>query len=215
MKTSITRRFGLLAALVTVLTTAFGTLLTTPALAHTRLVSSTPGKDATAASVTEVKLVFSDQISFAKVLVKDKAGKQFQAGDAQHGGTTVTQKLSGPLPAGDYTVAYAVVGADGHRIENSDLTFTAQGGQGGQPSSGQPNGGLPGGADAPTADPTAAAPGTQVAGTSSENAPKAEAKKSSSGTARWVMIGVGALVGIGIGVVIVTRAKRRHPASGE
>ncbi|MFC4906750.1 copper resistance CopC family protein [Actinomadura gamaensis] len=210
MKTSNSRRFGVLAALVTVLTAGFGALLATPALAHTRLVSSTPGKDASAASVGEVKLVFSDQISFAKVLVKDRAGKQYQSGEAQRDGTTVTQKVAGPLPAGDYTVAYAVVGADGHRIENSDLTFTATQGGGDQA-----NGGLPAGADTPTAEPTAASPGDQVAGTNQEKAPRAEAKKSSSGTARWVMIGVGALVGIGIGVLIVSRAKRKHPSSGE
>ncbi|WP_051467006.1 copper resistance CopC family protein [Actinomadura oligospora] len=201
MKTSIPRRLGLLAALVTVLTTAFGALLTTPALAHTRLVGSTPGKNATAASVTEVKLVFSDRIGFAKVLVKDKAGKEYQAGDARRGGAEVTQKLTGPLPSGDYTVSYAVVGADGHRIEGSDLTFTAVGAQ--------PTGG------APTAAPNAASPGTPPVGASVRSSPKAEAKESSNGAARWVMIGVGALLGIGIGVLIVSRAKRKHPSSGE
>ncbi|MEV5571255.1 copper resistance protein CopC [Spirillospora sp. NPDC052269] len=195
MKTSIPRRLGLLAALVTVLTTAFGTLLAAPALAHTRLVSSTPGKNATAVSVSEVKLVFSDRIGFAKVLVKDKAGKQFQAGDAQRSGAEVTQKLTGPLPSGDYTVAYAVVGEDGHRIENSDLTFTAQSG-------------------GPSATPNAAAPNTPAVGASAQSSPKAEAQ-SSNGAARWVMIGIGALVGIGIGVLIVSRAKRKNPSSGE
>ncbi|MEV4257493.1 copper resistance protein CopC, partial [Spirillospora sp. NPDC049652] len=136
MKTSIPRRLGLLAALVTVLTTAFGAALSTPALAHTRLVGSTPARDAAAASVTEVKLVFSDRISFAKVLVKDRAGKQYQSGAARHEGTGVTQPLTGPLPSGAYTIAYAVVGEDGHRVEGSDLTFTAQGGA-------QPNGAQP------------------------------------------------------------------------
>ncbi|MFC5187922.1 copper resistance CopC family protein [Actinomadura harenae] len=209
MKTSIPRRLGLVAALVTVLTTAFGALLTTPALAHTRLVGSTPGKNATAASVSEVKLVFSDRIGFAKVLVKDKAGKEFQSGDAQRSGTEVTQKLTGPLPSGDYTVAYAVVGADGHRIENSDLTFTAEGAQGAPGAQGSPSA-APNGAS-----PNGASPGTPAVGASAQSSPKAEAKESSNGAVRWIMIGVGALLGIGIGVLIVSRAKRKNPSSGE
>lgn len=208
MKTSFPRRLGLLAALVTVLTTAFGALLTTPALAHTRLVGSTPAKNASAASVTEVRLEFSDRISFAKILVKDKAGKEFQSGEAQHAGTEVTQKLTGPLPQGDYTVAYAVVGADGHRIEGSDLAFSASG------TGGDTTGGLPAGG-APTADPTSASPGDQAAAAGSRKSPEAEARKSSNGTANWIMIGVGALLGIGIGVLIVSRAKRKNPTSGE
>ncbi|RFU38542.1 copper resistance protein CopC [Actinomadura logoneensis] len=213
MKTSIPRRLGLLAALVTVLTTAFGAVLSTPALAHTRLVGSTPAKDAAGDSVTEVKLVFSDRIGFAKVLVKDKAGKQYQAGDARREGTEVTQPLTGPLPSGEYTVAYAVVGADGHRIENADLAFTARGPaqQGGT----SPNAGQPGGSAAPSAAPSAdatgAVAGTPVAGAPAAEKPKAEAKKSSGGASRWIMIGIGALVGIGIGVLIVSRAKRKHP----
>ena len=115
------RRLGLVA----VLAAALGGLTATPALAHTQLVSSTPGKGASAAAVTEVKLVFSDEISNAKVIVKDAHGKAFQSGAAEHKGTTVTQKLTGALPAGSYTVAYRVVGADGHPVQADGLTFTA------------------------------------------------------------------------------------------
>ncbi len=117
------RRLGVVAVLALVL----GALTATPALAHSRLISSTPGKGKSAESVTEVKLVFSDKISLAKVVVKDAQNKTYQSGEAERSGTTVTQQLTGPLPAGSYTVAYRVVGEDGHPIESDDLTFTATG----------------------------------------------------------------------------------------
>lgn len=42
----------------------------------------------------------------------------------------------------------------------------------------------------------------------------AEAAEKSSGTANLIMIGAGALIGIGIGMLIVFRARRKHPMSG-
>ncbi|WP_433468361.1 copper resistance CopC family protein [Spirillospora sp. CA-128828] len=184
------RRLGLVAALAL----AFGAVTASPALAHTQLVSSTPGKGKEADSVTEVKLVFSDKISLAKVVVTDGGKKEFQSGAAEHSGTTVTQKLSGPLPAGSYTVAYRVVGEDGHPIEKNDLTFTVVGGGAGTAPS-QP----------------AAAGGGQQPKADQEQAVATE--ESDSGAVLWVLIGVGLLVGVGIGVGIVYRAKRKHQAA--
>ncbi|WP_285937041.1 MULTISPECIES: copper resistance CopC family protein [Thermomonosporaceae] len=199
------RRLGVVAALVV----AFGGALATPALAHTRLVSSTPGKDASAASVTEVELVFSDKISFAEVVVKDAAGKAFQQGKAEHEGPKVTQKLSAALPAGTYTVAYGVVGEDGHRIQKADLKFTATAGEGG------------GGGEEPTTGGVAAAEQTGAAATADEQPLKADQEPakatddSGSGMVTWIMIGGGVLIGIGIGGALVLRAKRRQrPAAG-
>ncbi|MFG1999790.1 copper resistance protein CopC [Spirillospora sp. NPDC048911] len=179
------------AGLVTALLLFFGTVFATPALAHTRLLSSTPGKDATATGVSQVELVFSDKISMAKVLVKNEKGKEFQTGPAARSGPEVTQKLTGALPAGTYTVAYAVVGEDGHRIEKADLKFTATAGEQ-----------LTGAQGAATTTPAADPPVTD----------SKAVKESSSGGAKWVMIVVGALIGIGIGMVIVYRAKRDHGA---
>ncbi|GAA2577235.1 copper resistance protein CopC [Actinomadura fulvescens] len=178
------------AGLVTALLLLFGVVFATPALAHTRLTSSTPGKDATAAGVSQVELVFSDTISMAKVLIKDDRGKEFQAGEAARSGPKVTQKVAGTLPAGTYTVAYAVVGEDGHRIEKADLKFTATA-----------NAGV-------AAEPAAA-------GSPAPEAPEApEAAEGSGGGATWIMIVVGGLVGIGIGIGIVVRAKNKHGSSG-
>ncbi|MUN40257.1 copper resistance protein CopC [Actinomadura litoris] len=213
------RRFGLAAAVAL----ALGTVTATPALAHTKLVSSTPGKGASAGPVTEVKLVFSDKISVAKVIVRDKANKTFQAGEAERSGTTVTQKLTGALPAGSYTVAYRVVGEDGHPIEGDDLKFTATA-DGAGAGAGTEGGGGTG--DKPAASPSAGGVGAQeqtgAAATTNEQPLKidqeqAEKDDGGSGTVMWVLIGGGVLVGILIGVVIVLRARRKHPAadSGE
>ncbi|NVI92268.1 copper resistance protein CopC [Actinomadura sp. BRA 177] len=193
------RRLGVVAVLALVL----GALTATPALAHSRLISSTPGKGKSAESVTEVKLVFSDKISLAKVVVKDAQNKTYQSGEAERSGTTVTQQLTGPLPAGSYTVAYRVVGEDGHPIESDDLTFTATGGEAAAP--------------APSAGAVGAEEQTGDAATANEQPLKADQaateEDSGSGAVLWVLIIAGLLVGVGIGVGIVYRAKRRHPAA--
>ncbi|MEU8796746.1 copper resistance CopC family protein [Spirillospora sp. NPDC048819] len=158
-----------------------------PALAHPRLVGSTPAKGASAGSVTEVKLVFSDEVRVAEVIVRDGGGKTFQAGAAERSGTTVTQKLSGVLPAGSYTVAYRIVGEDGHPIESDDVTFTATGGA--------------------LAD---AAAGEQPAEANPQ--PAAGQEESGSGAVLWVLIVAGLAAGIGIGLGIVFRAQRKYQA---
>lgn len=193
------RRLGVVAALAL----ALGTVTATPALAHARLLSSTPGKGASAESVTEVKLVFSDKISLAKVVVTDAQKKTYQSGEAERSGTTVTQKLAGPLPAGTYTVAYRVVGEDGHPIEDAGLTFTATGGEAAVP--------------APSAGAVGAEEQTGDAATADEQPLKADQvaaeEDSGSGAVLWVLIIVGLGIGIGVGLGIVYRAKRRHQAA--
>jgi methionine-rich copper-binding protein CopC len=201
------RRLGLVAAVAL----AFGAFTAPPALAHTRLVGSTPEKGTSAASVTEVKLVFSDKISLAKVVVTDGAKKEFQAGAAERSGTTVTQKLSGSLPAGSYTVAYRVVGEDGHPIEKNDLTFTV-GGDGGTGATAP---------ETPAAGGVGAEQQTGDAATANEQPLKIDLEQAKaeeddgSGMVLWVLIGAGLLVGVGIGVAIVFRAKRKRPVPAE
>ncbi|NDU72170.1 hypothetical protein GWI34_05970 [Actinomadura sp. DSM 109109] len=200
------RRLGLIAAAAL----AFGALTAPPASAHTKLVGSTPEKGASAGAVSEVTLVFSDKISVAKVVVTDGKKKEYQAGAAERAGTKVTQKLTGPLPAGSYTVAYRVVGEDGHPIEGNDLAFSVAGGAGASPaaSPAPPAGGV--GAEEQTG--AAANSDEQPLKADLQDAP-AEKEDSGSGMLLWILIGAGLLVGVGIGVVIVLRAKRKHPAA--
>ncbi|MBO2446278.1 copper resistance protein CopC [Actinomadura barringtoniae] len=191
------RRLGV----VTALLVALGAVFAAPALAHTRLVSSNPGKDATTPPVGKVELVFSDKIGFAEVAVVDEKNHDFQKGKAEHSGTKVTQALDGALPAGNYTVKYAVVGEDGHRITGDDLKFVVAATESPAASASSPAS-----ASAPAATATDVVKASPAAEKSSS---------SSSGGATWVIIVVGLLIGIGIGLGIVWRAKRKHgPASG-
>ncbi|MFS2293283.1 MAG: copper resistance protein CopC [Actinomadura sp.] len=190
---------ALAAAVAALLTVA----LAPPATAHPRLVESTPAKGASAESVTEVKLVFNEKINVAEVVVRDAEGKTFQEGDAERSGTTVTQKLSGELPAGTYTVAYRVVGVDGHPIQQDDITFTAAGGAAPMPSAG----GV--GAEEQTGD----------AATSDEEPLEIDQKQvaaqedSGGGALTWVLIVAGLLVVAGIGVGFVLRSRRGQGAA--
>jgi methionine-rich copper-binding protein CopC len=184
-------RFGALAAVLLALGVAFAA----PASAHTRLVSSSPADNAEAGRVDQVSLVFSDRIRNAKVLVKDTAGTSYQSGEARLDDRTVTQPLTGELPAGSYTVVWRVVGEDGHPIQSEEpLTFTVAGGA------------------APSATP---APRQNLSGGGPANGPSAEAApaEESSGGARWLMVGSGLLLGLGIGFGFVFL--RKGPSSGE
>jgi len=199
------RRLGVVAALAL----ALGAVTATPALAHARLVSSTPAKGQSMPGITEVSLVFSDKISIAKVVVKDEHGKAYQAGAPTGAGTnTVTQPLTAPLPAGSYTVAYRVVGEDGHPIESDDLTFTSEGG-GSEPSAQAPPSAGGVGAEQQTGD--AATANEQPLKLDQQQA--SEKEDSGSGMVLWILIVAGLLVGIGIGAAIVFRAKRKHQAA--
>ncbi|MEV5827130.1 copper resistance CopC family protein [Spirillospora sp. NPDC052242] len=174
--------------LVTALAAALGVLTTGPALAHTRLVDSTPGRGASAAAVTEVRLVFGTDVTAPQVVVRGEDGTAFQDGRPEVSGGTVVQPLKGELPAGTYTVAYRVVGEDGHPVQSDDLAFTAAAGDGAAARNAYP-------------------PEAIVL----ERAEPAAAKEDSgSGVVTWVIIGVGVLIGIGIGLAIVSRATRKH-----
>jgi copper resistance protein C len=103
---------------------------TTPATApaalvlHARLASSTPQDGATVKSAGEVVLTFNEDVNpdFVAVRVKGPEGSQ-TAGAPGVDGPTVTQALTAALPAGEHTVTYRVVSADGHPVAGT-VTFT-------------------------------------------------------------------------------------------
>jgi methionine-rich copper-binding protein CopC len=167
-----------------------------PASAHTRLVSSSPAQDAEAGPVGQVSLVFSDRIRTAKVLVKDAAGKSHESGEARLQDRTVTQPLTGELPSGAYTVMWRVVGEDGHPIQSEEpLRFSVSAG---------------------AASPAPSAPQQNLVGGGSQGGQSVEAaprEDSSGGGARWLMVGSGLLLGLGIGFMFVFM--RKGPSSGE
>lgn len=193
-----------LAALTAILATLLVLVTAGPALAHDALKSSDPAKDATVESVDEITLEFTGKIRMPFVSVRGPGDTQHQAGDPELDGVKVKQELKGELPDGDYTIAYRVVSSDGHPIEG-EIPFTVKGAS-----------------PSPTATPTeSASPAPTAEATSAEPAPTAtepaEAQPAEEVSAEsdavtfpvWLLIVVGALVGIGIGFLMSARKKKQ------
>lgn len=121
--------------LVTIVAAAAAVLLlgVAPAQAHSTLIGSTPAADATgASSPDEIELEFNQSINtaFATVTLTDSAGTQRGSSEAIIDAERVRLAIPEPLTAGDYTVGYRVVSADGHPITGSyTFTVTAAAGQ--------------------------------------------------------------------------------------
>lgn len=109
--------------------------LAVPAMAHPKLLSSSPAANA---SVTKPALI---TLTFSETLIGPMSGIELtmtgMPGMAKHGpmpirgfttkvtGKVLTVKLPRPLPAGTYLLKWHVVAADQHRIENS-YSFTVR-----------------------------------------------------------------------------------------
>ncbi|GAA2984629.1 copper resistance protein CopC [Streptosporangium longisporum] len=208
MKTSpVAAALALLAVLV------LGTAFATPALAHDRLKSSSPAKDAKVERLEEVKLTFSASVRFPNVVVRS-GDASHQDGKPSVDGAVVTQKVRTGLPPGRYVIAYRVVSSDGHPIEG-EIPFTLVGrasspSQAPEASESSPAGAGPGSA---TASAPESASAESAPATSSEvpatPAAAAEDSGSSGGVPGWMWIVVGALTGVGIGMFFSMRGKKR------
>lgn len=110
-----------------------GVILAAPALAHPKLLSSTPAADATAGNVKEISLKFSEAlmgpVSGADLMMdmqgmapmkmtglKTSVGKD---------GKTFVATLDKPLAAGHYSLNWHVVSTDTHRVAGK-LAFTVK-----------------------------------------------------------------------------------------
>ncbi|MDA0635511.1 copper resistance protein CopC [Nonomuraea sp. MCN248] len=186
---------AILAALLVVVTAG-------PALAHDALKSSNPAKDATVKSVDEVKLEFTGKIRMPFVSVRGPGDTQHQSGDPEVDGRVVTQRLKGELPDGDYTIAYRVVSSDGHPIEG-EVPFTVKGASP-SPSATPTQSASPAGSA--TAQPTDQPAAPEPAG--SQPAQEVSAEDDAAAFPVWLLIVVGALVGIGIGFLLSARKKK-------
>ncbi|MEU4223949.1 copper resistance protein CopC [Nonomuraea sp. NPDC026600] len=171
-----------------------------PALAHDALKSSDPAKGATVESIDKVTLEFTSPIRIPVVIVRGPGGTAYQSGDPHAGGKVVTQELKGTLPNGKYTIAYRVVSSDGHPIEG-EIPFTVKGAP-----SPSPSAELQAPVTQAPASPAASqVPASQVPA-STDRAVAAESATSGSFPV-WLLIVVGALVGIGIGFLFSARKK--------
>ena len=108
--------FGGLAGLIVML--AAGS-----ALAHAKLLSSSPAKDAAGASPSEIVLTFSEAVTPAVVTLADQDGHEVKSlGPARPDGGALHVPVAAKLAAGRYTLTYRVAGADTHAV-NGTLTF--------------------------------------------------------------------------------------------
>ncbi len=157
-------------------------LLISPAQAHTTLVSSVPG-DGTVIDTppSAVELVFSEPVDprFVTVVVSRGDGTQWQEGAPVALEAVVSQAVRPLVDAGDYTVAYRVVSADGHPVAGQ-LRFSVSP------------------AVTPTATATAmatttpnATPSTVAAGGSTPAARSRSTDENVSGTAAWTYAAIG------------------------
>ncbi|MFI6326401.1 copper resistance protein CopC [Nonomuraea sp. NPDC050556] len=166
-----------------------GAALAAPALAHDALKSSNPAKDATVKKLDTVKLEFSASVRMPFVIVRGPDGAKYQQGKPEVDGHTVNQAVTDDLPDGKYTIAYRVVSSDGHPIEG-EIPFSVKGAPKPTPSA----------SESATTGPTPVGPAP-----TQESPVAAEAKTEFP---VWLLIVVGALVGIGVGFLLSMRKKR-------
>ncbi|GAA1653579.1 hypothetical protein GCM10009733_058570 [Nonomuraea maheshkhaliensis] len=198
-----------------------------PALAHDVLKSSSPAKGAKVTSLDEVRLEFSAKMRMPFVIVRGAGDAQYQSGKPEIDGAVVTQAVDGPLPDGKYTIAYRVVSSDGHPIEG-EIPFRVEGAT----PSPSPSAEATATGSAPTETPAetgsetpaetpaetgSAAP--QAEQSASPPSPAASAPESQAAADRasagqdvsfpvWLIVVIGALVGIGIGFLLSARKKQ-------
>ncbi|MEW1839966.1 copper resistance CopC family protein [Nonomuraea angiospora] len=190
---------ALAATAAALLVLVFGTAA--PALAHDALKSSSPAKDAEVKSLDEVRLEFTAGVRLPFVIVRGPGGAELQSGKPEADGKVVTQAVKEPVPDGKYTIAYRVVSSDGHPIEG-EIPFKVKGAE-------TPSPGLTFSASE-SAAPAASAPATQAAPQPAQTSPATDQASATQPVSFpvWLIIVIGALVGIGIGFLFSARKKK-------
>ncbi|MDQ4093881.1 MAG: copper resistance protein CopC [Actinomycetota bacterium] len=97
-----------------------------PAVAHNELIGSDPADGATVAtSPAQVRLTFDlpPKPGFSTVTVTGPHSSQWQAGPPAEAGAVVSAPIRALGPAGQYTIAYQVLSADGHPVRGA-VRFT-------------------------------------------------------------------------------------------
>jgi hypothetical protein len=130
------------------------------------------------------------------------------AGDVQHqdgkpdlDGPVVTQKLKGELSDGAYVIAYRVVSSDGHPIDG-EIPFTVKGAT---PSPSPTASSEATGPASPEASPAQSPVQSPV---QSPAEPVAAEDEATTAFPIWLLVVVGALVGIGVGFLLSARKKK-------
>lgn len=172
---------------VTVLALAALLGLAGPAAAHNTLVNSDPAEGAQLSTApTEIRLTFDQpaQPDFNTVTITGPDGEDWATGPLRVEGNSVIAPLRELGPAGEYTVAYRVLSADGHPVSGKfTFTLTQPGPGAAEPPAQHQHG------DGSAADPAQRAP---------------EETADSSGMPVWPWI-AGALVLLALAAVLVLR----------
>jgi methionine-rich copper-binding protein CopC len=184
--------------------------LALPAYAHDELRSSSPAENAelSAASVTEIELVYTASVKFPFVVLHDAAGKQIPLGKPRLAGPKVLTDVPEPLAPGAYVIAWRVVSSDGHPIEG-EIPFRVKG-SASAPVSATPDGKESTGGGPSTPAKAGQAPAAASAASSAPVAPAASA--GSAGVPGWIWAALAVLAALGAFVLIRTA---RRGAGGE
>ena len=104
-------------------------LSATQALAHPKLLSSTPAEGASVTSPAQINLTFSeklfDKLSGAKLIRADRSQATNVAVSVGSDGKSMQLVPASPLAAGSYTVEWHGVGGDTHRVTGA-VRFTVR-----------------------------------------------------------------------------------------
>ena len=192
-----------LLALLAGLLACAAALVPTAAQAHAGLVDSTPRDGATLDALpSEVTLTFTEDINPpAYVVVRHADDTALAEGEAQVEGALVRQPITAGGP-GDYTLAYSVVSADGHRV-TGELSFTVTG-DAAAPS--------PGATDTPAPSPGAddsesAEDAPQPADTGGATVPAEEDEGFLAANGSLLLLGAGLVLVVGTFVVAARRRR--------
>jgi methionine-rich copper-binding protein CopC len=122
-------------SLIASIAIASATLITPGAIAHSRIVASTPAEGATVARPRVVSLSFSEALlpptAVASIVMTAMPGVKNHGEMVirnftpswSNGNRTLTLTLRQPLRAGSYDVRWQAAGADGHRMTGK-VSFT-------------------------------------------------------------------------------------------
>jgi copper resistance protein C len=167
----------------------------TPALAHTALKSSNPAKGASLpAAPPEITLTFSEpvQVEAGAITVAGPGGAQWTVGQPAVTGAVVTAPVTPAGPAGQYTINYRVISADGDPVRGTvafSLTAAVA---------------VPTSTTTPTTTSTSVTETTTATATPPPSAPQptpaAQQTEDSGGIPVWIWI-AGAVVVVGAGIL--------------
>ncbi|OEZ63951.1 copper resistance protein CopC [Duganella sp. HH105] len=119
--------------LVAAAVVAVATLSAPVATAHASLKSSNPAANAVLdSSPKEIALIFNEKVepAFSSITLTGAAGRVLAGAlsdkaTVDNANPAILRLVLPPLPAGAYTVAWAVAGPDGHR-RKGEFTFTVK-----------------------------------------------------------------------------------------